>query len=82
MHPPTKLLKEHVLNQEFAYEKNTLLEINFQNARCVYDTNKNAYVTKKKSRGKVDMVVSLINAVYLAQQDQLFNTMDFVVQVV
>ena len=75
-------MKEHVLNQEFAYEKNTLLEINFQNARCVYDTNKNAYVTKKKSRGKVDMVVSLINAVYLAQQDQLFNTMDFVVQVV
>ena len=38
---------------------------NFENARCVYDTNMNMYVNKKKSNGKVDMVVALINAVYL-----------------
>lgn len=81
LHPPTKLLKEKILNGEFAYEENKLLEINFQNARCTYDTNKNLYVTKKKSKGKVDMVVSLINAVYLLQQDYFFNQMDFVVQV-
>lgn len=81
LHPPTKMLREKILNKEFQYEKNPLLEINFQNARCVYDTNKNQYVNKKKSTGKVDMVVSLINAVYLCQQDCFLNQMDFTVQV-
>ena len=82
LHPPTKLLKEKILNGEFEYMENRLLEINFQNARCTYDTNKNLYVTKKKSTGKVDMVVSLINAVYLLQQDYFLNQMDFVVQII
>lgn len=82
LHPPTKLLQELILNQEFMYERNTLLEINFQNARCVYDTNKNRYVNKKKSRGKIDMVVAMINALYLVQQDLLFGSGDFLVQVV
>lgn len=81
LHPPTKLLKEFILKQDFKYTENKLLEINFQNARCVYDTNKNQYVNKKKSKGKVDMVVSLINAVYLLQQDYFLNQMDWVVQV-
>lgn len=82
LHPPTKLLKEKILNGEFEYTKNQLLEINFQNARCAEDTNKNLYVNKKKSKGKVDMVVSLINAVYLLQQDVFLNQMDFISQVV
>ena len=81
LHPPTKLLKEKILGREFQYENNRLLEINFQNARCSYDTNKNLYVHKKKSTGKVDMVVSLINAIYLLQQDVFLNQMDFTVQV-
>lgn len=81
LHAPTKLLKEKILNKEFQYEKNNLLEINFQNARCTYDTNRNTYVTKKKSKGKVDMVVSLINAVYLLQQDYFLNQSDFTIQV-
>ena len=81
LHPPTKLLKEKILDREFQYESNRLLEINFQNARCSYDTNKNLYVHKKKSTGKVDMVVSLINAVYLLQQDVFLNQMDFTIQV-
>ena len=80
LHPPTKLLREKILAHEFEYSDNRLLEINFQNARCVYDTNKNAYVNKKKSNGKVDMVVSLINATYLLQQDVFLNQMDFVIQ--
>ena len=80
LHPPTKLLKEKILAHEFKYSDNKMLEINFQNARCVYDTNKNQYVNKKKSTGKVDMVVSLINAIYLLQQDVFLNQMDFVVQ--
>lgn len=82
LHPPTKLLQEKVLSGEFAYSPNPLLEINFQNARCVYDANKNRYVNKKKSVGKVDMVVSLINAVCLLQQDVFLNRMDFAVQVI
>jgi phage terminase large subunit-like protein len=82
LHPPTKLLKEKILSREFKYTENKLLEINFQNARCVYDTNKNLYVNKKKSKGKVDMVVSLINAVYLCQQDNFLNQMDFLIQTI
>ncbi len=82
LHPPTKLLYEKISNHEFEYEKNTLLEINFENARCTYDTNMNRYVTKKKSCGKVDMVIALINAVYLLQQDVIFSDNSWVVQVI
>ena len=82
LHPPTKLLKEKILKNEFEYTENKLLEINFQNARCSYDTNKNLYVHKKKSTGKVDMVVSLINATYLLQQDVFLNQMDFIIQTI
>ena len=81
LHPPTKRLKEKILAGEFQYEENKLLEINFQNARCTYDTNKNLYVNKKKSKGKVDMTVALINAVYLLEQDYFLNQMDFTIQV-
>lgn len=79
LHPPTKLLFEKITNKEFQYEANKLLEINFENARCTFDTNMNRYVTKKKSNGKVDMVVALINAIFLLQQDVLFCD-DFVAQ--
>lgn len=82
LHPPTKLLKEKILKGEFKYTENKLLEINFQNAKCTYDTNKNLYVTKKKSSGKVDMVISLINAIYLLEKDVILNQMDFVVQTI
>ena len=81
LHMPTKLLKEAILNEEFAYDENELLEINFENARCVYDNNMNRYVNKKKSSGKVDMVVSLINAIYLAQQEILYGS-EFIVDVI
>lgn len=81
LHMPTKLLEEKVLSKKFKYEENRLLEINFQNARVTEDTNKNKYVNKKKSEGKVDMVVALINAIYLLQQEQL-NTVDCTIQVI
>lgn len=83
LHPPTKLLKEKILNGEFQYEENKLYEINFLNARCTYDTNKNLYVNKKKSTGKVDMVVSTLDAMYLLQQDCYLSTGDgFTIQVI
>ena len=79
LHPPTKLLYEKIMNGKFRYEDNKLLEINFQNAKCVYDTNMNRYVNKKKSNGKVDMVVSTIIATYLLQQ-KILNEDNFVCQ--
>ena len=82
LHSPTKLLEEKILNGEFEYTNNPLYEINYLNARCTYDTNKNKYVNKKKSKGKIDMVVSTIIAVYLAEQDYFLNTSsDFTIQV-
>lgn len=71
LHSPTKLLKEKILKKEFRYDKNRLLELNFQNARCRYDTNRNMYVDKKRSAGKVDMVVALINSLYLLEVYEL-----------
>lgn len=82
LHPATKLLKEKILEGEFEYSNNPLLEINFQNARCLYDTNLNAYVAKKRSAGKVDEVVALINAVCLLQRDVVFGESTAPIQVI
>lgn len=81
LHQPTKLLYEKIMSGEFEYEDNKLLEINFSNAKCTFDTNMNRYVSKKKSIGKVDMVMALIDAVYLLQQDVFLNNDGFLVQV-
>lgn len=67
LHRPTKLLKESILSKSFRYDENLLLEINFENARCTEDTNLNKYINKKKSAGKVDCVVAIINAMFLLQ---------------
>lgn len=80
LHPPTKLLEEYILSQKFHYTQNRLLEINFQNAKCTYDTTLRKYINKKKSNGKVDMVVSLIIALYLLQLEEILNQSNFVVQ--
>lgn len=82
LHRPTKLLKELILSKNFGYEANLMLEINFENARCTEDTNLNKYVNKKKSSGKVDMVVSIINAMYLLQIAEFDNGGGFVYQVI
>lgn len=80
LHPPTKLLYEYILNKQWHYTENVLLEINFENAKCTFDTNMNRYVNKKKSSGKVDEVVAIINSIYLLQQNVLLYDGDFVVQ--
>lgn len=83
LHPATKLLREKILNKEFFYTPNDLLEINFQNAKLVENNNKDVYLNKKKSTGKVDMVASLINAVHLLQVDVIFNPdSDWSIQVI
>lgn len=83
LHPATKWVAELVAEGNLLYDKsNKLLEINFENSRCVYDTNMNRYVNKKKSRGKVDMVVAGINAMYLLHQNYMLNSaIDWVVQI-
>lgn len=80
LHMPTKRLYELILSKQIHYEDNELLEINFQNAKCTEDTNRNKYVNKKRSKNKVDMVVALINALYLLQQFAMYGREDFVVQ--
>lgn len=82
LHPPTKLLREYILEGKFKYETNPLYEINFQNTKCSYDTNKNLFINKKRSSGKVDMVVSTVIAIYLLQQDVLFNDAGFDIQII
>jgi phage terminase large subunit-like protein len=79
LHMPTKWLQEHILQRKFSYDGDRLYEINFQNARCVEDNNLNKYVSKKKSNGKVDMVMSTIDALYLLQQE-ILNEDNFVCQ--
>lgn len=73
LHPPTKLLKEKILNKQFEYVENPLMEINFQNARTVEDSGGRTYVHKKKSIGKIDEVAALIDAVFLLQHDVIFD---------
>ena len=79
LHMPTKWLQEHILQRKFSYDGDRLYEINFQNARCVEDNNLNKYVSKKKSNGKVDMVMSTIDALFLLQQE-ILNEDNFVCQ--
>lgn len=80
---PIKLLEQYILQQKFYYETNELLEINFQNCKCTYDTNNVKYINKKKSKStKIDMVFSLLNALYLLNV-KLINDIaedDFVIQ--
>lgn len=81
LHAPTKWLAELIEEGNIIYEQDALLEINFNNARCQYDTNMNRYVNKKKSNGKIDEVVAIINAMYLLQQNViLHNTLDWAIQ--
>lgn len=68
---PTKQLFEEICTHNMRYENNQLYEINFVNAVCTFDTNLNRYVHKKKSRGKVDMVVATLDAMALLQHQEL-----------
>ena len=73
LHSPIKWLKESILNKKFVYNENKLLEINFTNCVQTEDTNLNKYLNKKKSKGKIDMVMALVNALYLLQQTVLIS---------
>lgn len=82
LHSPTKWMKECILSGRYQYDANLMLEINFQNARCTEDTNRNKYVNKKKSEDKVDQVVGNINSTYLIEQELLYGAPDYFVQII
>lgn len=82
LHSPIKLLKEAILSKKFKYESNKLLEINFVNSRQTEDTNLNKYLNKKKSKGKIDLVMSIIDALYLLEQDILLDEGSGIIQVI
>lgn len=73
LHAPTKLLYEEIMNGRFKFEDNPLFEINFSNCMCSYDTNLNRYIHKKRSRGKIDMIVATLNGLALLQQYENLN---------
>ena len=73
LHPAIKLVEEKILNKEIQFEDNPLLIQNFQNARVIYDTNLNKYVTKKKSTGKIDMLAAGFSAVHLLMENEILG---------
>lgn len=77
---PTKFFYEKVVNGEFRYTDNRILEINIENAQCTYDTNLIKYVNKKRSRGKIDGAITMIMCAYLVQQEDLNGDGGFVIQ--
>lgn len=80
LHAPIKLIKEYILRKKFKYKENDLLKINFVNCRATKDTNLNKYLNKKKSIGKIDMVMSIIDAAYLLQENEMLAEDDWAVQ--
>lgn len=73
LHAPTKLFCELVESGRLIYEGSRLFEVNVENAKCTYDTNMNRYVNKKRSNGKVDCVMAVIDALYLLQQEEMLD---------
>lgn len=71
LYPGTKLLREAIENEMFAFEKNDMLKQNFLNARMVTDMNMSYFLNKKQSKGKIDMVASLVDAMALYQLDEV-----------
>ncbi len=70
LHPAVKYVAELAAQGRLHYVNNKMLEINFANARCTYDSNMNRYISKKRSPGKIDMVAALLNAVFVYLQDR------------
>ena len=71
LYPGTKLLREAIENEMFAFERNDMLKQNFLNARMVTDMNMSYFLNKKQSKGKIDMVASLVDAMALYQFDEV-----------
>lgn len=67
--PTFKMMRDYIIDGNFLYQENEILENNYKNARITYDTTMNIYVNKKKSAGKIDGVYATADAMYLWKQD-------------
>lgn len=67
--PTFKMMRDYIIDGNFLYQENELLENNYKNARIIYDTTMNIYVNKKKSAGKIDGVYATADAMYLWKID-------------
>lgn len=65
LYPPTKLLREQIENEQFFFDKNDFYVHNFLNATMVVDNQLSYYLNKRKSKGKIDMVASTVDAMAL-----------------
>lgn len=68
-YPGAKRVQEDITNHNFGLIESALAEENFANAKKINDQNMGYYISKKQSNGKVDICVSIINAVVLWIQD-------------
>lgn len=68
-------LKEKILKKEFKYNENEFLEINFFN--CVPKFSKNIdgsfSIVKRNNDSKIDIMLSLVNIVYLVYKKRFLN---------
>ncbi|WP_321834351.1 terminase large subunit [Clostridium butyricum] len=60
-----KLLEESILNSKFKFEENDLYLGQFANVKVTYDNAMNKWIKKKIATGKIDCIVSTINALFL-----------------
>ena len=70
----TEKLQNAILDHEFAYEFNPLMEINFRNAKSDRDYQKNLFIDKKKSSGRIDIIDAIINCFCMIANDELTKT--------
>lgn len=74
LNSPIKLLKEMIVQRKFVYDENLLYEINFQNAKLKENLDSGLlYINKKANNGKIDMVISTVNAMYLVEQNEILT---------
>lgn len=65
---PLKYLKKNIMDGSFHFDPFVYVIDNFMNAQVVTNTNEDWYISKHKSTGKVDIVFSHIDALYLLMQ--------------
>lgn len=73
LHFGTKLLKESILNNNFLYEENTLLEFNFKHAKT-YESGGCIAIDKKRATGKIDMIDAAVNCFCSMYSDKVEQT--------
>lgn len=69
MSPATKELERLIRAHEMLHEHNTAARWNFGNVRCITDANENMRPTKKRSIGRIDIVVAWIICMATAMVD-------------